>query len=59
MRMKWDKDIKSVFGNCKVLINKNNERSDYTYMIQVPSFIYIHLFNDHKILEVDSNILLV
>ena len=28
-------------------------------MIQVLSFIYIHLFNDHKILEVDSNILLV
>lgn len=25
-------------------------------MIQVLSFIYIHLFNDHKILEVDSNI---
>lgn len=59
MRMKWDKDIKSVFGNYKVLINKNNEHSDYTYMIQLLSFIYIHLFSDHKILEVDSNILLV
>ena len=59
MRMKGDKDIKRVFGNCEVLINKNNEHSDYTYMIQVLSFIYIHLFNYHKILEVDSNILLV